>query len=188
MTFLYLVPTGMNDPERPTWGSWAGRYGPQDGAEKRAYYWANQKDAWQGTTHRDNTLKRWAEHLQNDFRSRLDWCVKGVKGANHSPEPKVRGELLREAAAGDEVTLDARGSSDPDGDRLSFSWVYYPEPGSYRGPAPKINGADSPLASFVAPKTDSPATMHVILAVTDKGSPPLTRYRRVIVTLKPAKR
>ena len=32
MTFLYLVPTGMNDPEQPTWGSWAGRYGPQPGA------------------------------------------------------------------------------------------------------------------------------------------------------------
>jgi len=28
MTFLYLVPTGMNDPEQPAWGSWAGRYGP----------------------------------------------------------------------------------------------------------------------------------------------------------------
>ena len=61
-------------------------------------------------------------------------------------------------------------------------------PGSYRGPAPKINNADSPLASFAAPKTGSPATLHVILVVTDDGSPPLTRYRRVIVTLKPAKR
>jgi hypothetical protein len=27
MSFLYLVPTGMNDPMQPTWGSWAGRYG-----------------------------------------------------------------------------------------------------------------------------------------------------------------
>jgi len=30
MTFLYLVPTGMNDPNEPTWGSWAGRYGPHE--------------------------------------------------------------------------------------------------------------------------------------------------------------
>lgn len=28
-------------------------------------------------------------------------------------------------------------------------------------------------------------TMHVILAVTDHGTPRLTRYRRVIVTVKP---
>src|SRR5207248_11546264 len=40
MTFLYLVPTGMNDPEQPTWGSWAGRYGLQEDAGK-PYYWAN---------------------------------------------------------------------------------------------------------------------------------------------------
>src|SRR5215212_22059 len=50
MTFLYLVPTGMNDPERPTWGSWAGRYGPQEEAKGKPYYWANVKDTWQGTT------------------------------------------------------------------------------------------------------------------------------------------
>jgi hypothetical protein len=47
---------------------------------------------------------------------------------------------------------------------------------------PEIKNADSPLASFVAPKSDTPRTLHVILAVT-----PLTRYRRVIVTLKPAR-
>jgi len=28
-------------------------------------------------------------------------------------------------------------------------------------------------------------TMHIILAVTDRGSPPLTRYRRVLVTVAP---
>ena len=36
MTFLYLVPTGMNDPAEPTWGSWAGRYGRQPDAADRA--------------------------------------------------------------------------------------------------------------------------------------------------------
>jgi hypothetical protein len=75
MTFLYLVPTGMNDPDQPTWGSWAGRYGRDEQYKDRPYYWANQQDTWQGTTHRDNTLKRWAVHLQNDFRTRLNWCV-----------------------------------------------------------------------------------------------------------------
>src|SRR5205814_3713606 len=60
MTFLYLVPTGMNDPQEPSWGSWAGRYGLQEGAKGRAYYWANLTDDWQGSRQRDNTLKRWA--------------------------------------------------------------------------------------------------------------------------------
>ena len=30
-----------------------------------------------------------------------------------------------------------------------------------------------------------PETMHIILAVTDQGTPPLTRYQRVIVTVVP---
>ena len=33
--FLYLVPTGMNDPLQPTWGSWAGRFGGRDDLEPR---------------------------------------------------------------------------------------------------------------------------------------------------------
>jgi hypothetical protein len=188
MTFLYLVPTGMNNPDQPTWGSWAGRYGRQEINRDRPYYWANQQDTWQGTTNRDNTLKRWAVHLQNDFRARLDWCVKDVSRANHPPEPKVRGKLQREVATGDRVTLDARDSTDPDKQTLTYSWVYYPEPGNYRGPAPEIENANRALASFIAPKTDSPQTLHLLLIVTDNGSPPLTRYRRVIVTVRPPSR
>ena len=40
-------------------------------------------------------------------------------------------------------------------------------------------------AHFTAPKVAKPGTMHVILAVTDQGQPPLTRYQRVIVTIYP---
>jgi hypothetical protein len=32
---------------------------------------------------------------------------------------------------------------------------------------------------------DQEVTLHFILRVTDKGSPPLSRYQRVIVTVKP---
>src|SRR5438045_2778500 len=60
MTFLYLVPTGMNDPMEPGWGSWAGRYGVREDSADKPFYWANQLDAWNGTTNRDNTLARWA--------------------------------------------------------------------------------------------------------------------------------
>ena len=67
MTFLYLVPTGMNAAGEPTWGSWAGRYGPREGAPGRAYFWANRSDAWRGSTSRENTLGRWAADIQNDF-------------------------------------------------------------------------------------------------------------------------
>jgi hypothetical protein len=184
-TFLYLVPTGMNDPEKPTWGSWAGRYGLQEKESSRPYYWANVQDDWQGTTHRENTLARWAVHLQNDFRARLDWCVTDFAHANHPPVPRIQGDLRRVVSAGATVSLDARESTDPDGNGLKFEWVYYPEPGSYRGPAPAFEGATSSQASFVAPKVDTAQSLHFILTLTDDGSPPLTRYQRVILTVQP---
>ena len=88
--------------------------------------------------------------------------------------------------------LSAQGSSDPDGDALSYEWFYYPEPGTLsiatgRSGAPvTIENATGRDASFVAPGNFlKPGTMHIILAVTDDGVPALTRYRRVIVTVAP---
>jgi len=181
MAFLYLVPTGMNDPEQPGWGSWAGRYGLQDAGGRR-YFWANQEDAWEGSTSRDNTLRRWAVDLQNDFRARLDWCVKPYSGANHPPRPRLDGPLRRAARPGDRIVLDAADSTDPDGDPLTFQWFAYPEAGTYRGPL-AIEGAGTPRASWVVPP--APATIHVLLRLTDGGSPPLSRYLRVIVEASP---
>lgn len=177
-TFLYLVPTGMNDPEEPEWGSWAGRYGLNENFPGKPYYWANQRDVWNGTTNRDNTLARWASALQNDFRARMDWCVKPLREANHAPVVQVEGPLRRTVELGSDVELNAAGSSDPDGDALSFRWEIYPEPGSYRRPLEIVNG-DQARAKFVAPTTN--AVIHVVLTVTDKGTPALSRYGRVVV-------
>ncbi len=186
MTFLYLVPNGLGEPEEPAWGSWAGRYGLRDDSPIKSYYWTNQVDAWQSTTNRDNTLKRWAAHLQNDFRARLDWCVKPFEEANHPPQVGVNGvegnECLRlQADAGAEIKLDARATRDPDGNVLSYEWFVYPEPGTYRGQV-TISGANTEAATVRVPGDAAGHTIHVVLIVTDNGQPPLTRYRRVVIT------
>lgn len=186
MSFLYLVPTGMNDPMQPTWGSWAGRYGLNEKDAPRPHYWANQKDHWENTTHRDNTLKRWAVHLQNDFRARLKWCVKPTNQANHPPRPHCQGDassniLFAEAPVGQPYRLSAAGTTDPDGDRLSYRWYVYPEAGSYTGQTTIADSA-KPQATLAVPADAKGRTIHVILEVTDDGAPALTRYRRVIVT------
>jgi hypothetical protein len=185
MTFLYLVPTGMNDPEQPTWGSWAGRYGKNENHLVRPYYWANLEDTWHGTTHRDNTLKRWAVDLQNDFKARLGWCGSEFKQANHPPVVRVKSKLQRTVSPGDTVVLDASDTTDPDGHGMKFEWFHYPEPGSYLGPVIAIRKATSARTSITAPEVDSVQTVHFVLIVTDSGSPPLTRYQRVILTVRP---
>jgi dienelactone hydrolase len=184
-TFLYLVPTGMNDPDQPTWGSWAGRYGTREDAAGKPYFWANQFDAWNGVTNRDNTLARWAAHLQNDFRARLDWCVKPLKEANHPPRLTLNGsrdaEILHvHARSGTELKLDAAASSDADGDRLRFDWFHYPEPGTYRGRV-EFAGVNLAATTVQIPKDAAGTTFHIVVAATDEGQPPLTRYRRAVV-------
>ncbi len=189
MAFLYLVPTGMNDPQEPTWGSWAGRYGPNEEHPGKPYFWANQKDAWRGTTSRDNTLARWAADLQNDFRARLDWCVKPRGGANHRPHAVLNGrngwEVLRlEAKPGSVVELDAHGSSDSDGDTITHEWFVYGEAGTHRGEV-TLDAADGPTTRFIAPEVQRAETIHILLRLRDDGDPPLCAYRRAVVTIRP---
>jgi hypothetical protein len=180
-TFIYLIPNGLNEPEQPTWGGWAGRYGPMEDAADRPYYWANQADTVDGSTHRENSLGRWAADLQNDFAARMDWCVQDRAAANHPPLVRVAGPLQRTVKSGETVMLDAAATTDPDGDELTFAWFAYPEPGNFRGEPPAIEGANRPKASLAAPPLDPSASLHVILAVTDGGKPPLTRYARVVM-------
>jgi hypothetical protein len=90
------------------------------------------------------------------------------------------------AKSGETVTLSAEGSQDPDGNGLSYEWIYYPEPGTYAMKEPLgIKDLHAISTSFTAPKVDQPETIHIILAVTDNGKPSLTRYQRVIVTVFP---
>jgi hypothetical protein len=65
-----------------------------------------------------------------------------------------------------------------------YRWWHYLEPSTYKKTL-AISGADSRDASFVAPNVASTQTIHIILEVTDTGTPPLTRYQRVIVTVNP---
>jgi len=76
--------------------------------------------------------------------------------------------------------LSARGSSDPDGDRLSYSWLHYPEAGGSMS-AVAIEGARNVDASLLVPQ--GVRELHVILEVRDAGSPPLVAYRRVVITV-----
>jgi hypothetical protein len=88
------------------------------------------------------------------------------------------------AHAGAVVRLDASGSTDPDGDRLTFEWMSYPEAGTYRRPL-EVDGSATAVARIKAPKVEGAPEAHVILKVRDDGTPPLTRYRRVRIAFGP---
>jgi hypothetical protein len=136
------------------------------------------------------TIWRWREHFQNDFAARMDWCVSGDRsGANHNPLAVLNGVrdktvLQLEVAGGREVILSAEGSSDPDGNKLGFSWYQYREAGTSAA-AVDLAEANTARCRFVAPVVQKPETLHVILEVRDDGSPNLVAYRRAILTIRP---
>jgi hypothetical protein len=115
----------------------------------------------------------------------MDWCTKSYKEANHPPAPILThpGELSLQPS--EPFWLDGSTSSDPDGDNLSYVWFQYPEAGTYKDLI-KINGSENLARLYItAPEVKQKQTVHFILKVTDKGSPPLSRYKRVIVNLMP---
>ncbi|MBI3855746.1 MAG: hypothetical protein HY293_08655, partial [Planctomycetes bacterium] len=126
-------------------------------------------------------LARWAVALQNDVRARMAWCLEQDSFGplvNHPPLPLLGGPDRIQIRFGGVVPLDAGGSTDPDGDELSFEWIPYPEPGG-NGAALTVEGK-GPRVSVRAPAVKSPEILHLVLAVTDSGRPPLTRYRRLL--------
>lgn len=180
-TFLGLLPNGLNVMDRPDWGGWGGRFRKSPGSEKQ---WIDlESNLAPGAL--GSTISRWAPHFQNDYQARMDWCVKEFDRANHPPSAVLRGDrshrfLEVTAKPGERVELDATGSADIDGDTLAYQWRFYPEPGSYSGQL-EIENSDRMTTGFTVPKDAAGKTLHVLLLVSDNGSPILTRYRRLVV-------
>ncbi len=181
-SFLYLLPNGLSDPEHPDWGSWGGRFRPSG----RGREFRDAPDLLDDRRRDPRfTIARWRTAYQNAFAARMDWCVLPPEKANHEPLAVCNGDTTRrvlslDAKPGQTIRLSADGSSDPDGNALSLRWWVYREAGTYWA-APTIEGATSPSASLTIPADASGRTIHVILEVTDRGRPPLTAYRRVVI-------
>lgn len=129
-------------------------------------------------------LARWTDAIQNDFAARADWCVKSFAEANHPPVVVLGHAADLRAQPGATVKVDARGTSDPDGDNLSYRWWQYEEVDTYDGSI-EIQNADQQDASFTVPDdAEKGETIHIICEVRDDGTPPLTRYQRVVVEIE----
>ncbi len=131
------------------------------------------------------TLWRWRDDYQNDFAARMQWATKPFSESNHAPVIKLSTPDNISVHSGDNVEFSAAGTTDPDGDSLSYLWFVYPEAGSLTVPL-AIDGAENVYhAGFKAPVVTKPETVQLILKVTDKGAPPLVSYKRIIITLLP---
>jgi hypothetical protein len=182
--YFYLLDVGLRSMENPSYGGWGGRLvqsatSPnrwEDGHHVTDYnpYTGEQDTAYPQT--------RWIAALQNDFAARADWTVRGYAEANHPPAVALGHAADLTVTPGRQVQLSGT-VDDPDGDDVQYRWWQYGDVDTYEGTV-EIQGADGAQASFTMPGDAAPgATIHVILEVTDAGTPPLTRYQRVIATV-----
>ncbi len=200
--FLNLIPNGLNAPEQPEWGGWGGRYLLRQPYGETRPIWTQGGDSFTRVTSADEvngvvsdqaTIWRWRDAFQHDFAARMDWTIKPHKAANHPPVVHVSERLLIDKNGTMTAFLDASGTHDPDGNKLTYTWFHYPEAGAGTGVnlaevVVKSNGPKAEITSvapcrkmwidgFVPCKGEGSA--HIILAVTDNGKPALTRYWRV---------
>ena len=214
-SWLNLIPNGLSDPEHPDWGGWGGRYElykPDFSKEKKGgsgvpfepetrAIWTNAIDSYSPYNSReygrsvgkdtaaftDNkvTLWRWRDDFQNDFAARMDWCTKSYKEANHPPVIVL--------SQPDHITVKSGEGFGPGCKRqlriqTEIVSVFY---GSniLKPVTIKIQLTCRLKIShgiYVdAPEVEKKETIHIILKVTDKGTPALSRYKRIIVTVLP---
>lgn len=193
--FFGLIRNGLGWTESPAYGGWGGRYVLYRAHGETRPIWTNNATSRDTVTLPDGrtdtsdpaTIWRWRQHFQNDFAARMDWCVAPTfADANHNPivvlnDDSSRRILTLSAASGATLDLSAKGTSDPDHDSLSIKWWIYPEAGTLAGAT--LSSPDSLTTTVQLPPART-GTLHVILQVTDSGTPALTAYRRAIITAK----
>ncbi len=216
-SYLGLIDNGLNAFRRPDWGGWGGRHVYRQPYGETHAIWTQGGDMFMRVNSQDSvvgvdgkvhvsdqaTIWRWREAYQNDFAARMDWTVRDFAHANHNPQLVLNGQpgtapVEITADAGQTLTLDAAGSTDPDGQPLHYKWWHYKEAGltGSRGASVNLTAADTPQAQV---RINSPCrdpwipglipcrgdgVAHIILEVTDDGSPRLTSYRRVILHVR----
>jgi hypothetical protein len=180
-SFLSLIPNGLFDPVHPWLGSWGGRF--QGDGNQLTDIADHDIDTEGDPDPRMSSVYRWRRAFQADFAARLDWCVKPFKEANHPPVLRMSNQSALPVKPGEVVTLNATGTTDPDGDDLTFEWSIYPnDPEMVKGVTIHRRRTATPQVD-VGPNLAG-KTIPILLTVRDSGTPNLTRFGRVLLRVE----
>ena len=210
--WMSLATRGLTDPSEPSWGGWSGRYSAEKKLNVASLYkeiaedeqrnkpflvYTDAVDHWidpeTGKEYNDKytAIWPWRQAMWNDFRARMDWCVKSFEEANHNPIAVVNGDatdaiLFKDVKPGETLSFDASASTDPDKDKLQFKWWIYKEAG--RNPYGKsipIQNPSKAKIDITIPEDAQGKEIHLILEVWDTSKiVPLADYRRVVMNVK----
>ncbi|WP_201742377.1 DUF1593 domain-containing protein [Novosphingobium ovatum] len=190
-TFLNLIDNGLRAYRPDSFGGWGGTLVPGDeykpfGAPPavRAAVRALIEDPAAHVELPPVPRHPFMAAAQNDFAARLAWSVTPrYAGANHAPRVAVQGARAMTVRAGQALPLRAT-TSDPDGNRVALRWWPYAAAGSYRGDGAGLSGEGAAPALRVPQDAKPGQTIHLIVEATDNGVPAMTRYDRVVLTVR----
>ena len=203
-SFYYTLGNGLRGYEDPTWGGWGGRFYKVEGLknvyrdiDKLSYSaWTEQvlrdfeaRNNWCNTANYDD-----ANHYPViELDKPLDFTIRSGESIeihariidNDKPDAEAMwkryGNLWEQQGMKKEQFLERSKNMRPM--PPISSWWQYMEPGTckQRVSLENIQGG----IRFTAPNVEKPETIHLILEATDQGSPALTSYARVVVTVIP---
>lgn len=178
-SFLYLLSAvyGLNNPSKPTQGRWGSMFSKIGGPFPEGYYHTCDNS--------QNELLRWVPAAKRSFQNRLLWSIKDPEEVNNIPVAVVNGHASHEvlkinAKPGEIIELDASDSYDPDDNILHFNWFHYNEADDSGGTI-QINDSKSSEIEFTLPEPSN-GEIHIVLELSDNGSPALTSYKRIIIS------
>ncbi len=164
-TFMNMLGNGLRSYEAGSYGGWGGRENQLNNSATELDY------------------PDFFPQAQSDFAARLKWSVTAsYSSANHEPVVEIEGPLNLLASAGEKIRINGE-VSDPDGNAVSIKWWQF-RVGSYPNKV-IISNPNSAQAQVLIPNDAiGGQTIHLILEATDNGTPSLTRYQRIIITIK----
>ena len=187
-TFMNMLGNGLHAYEIASYGGWGGRgvTRQSEGVSFQISDTSQQAMASALSSANNNAVNDYPNFFpaaQLDFAARLKWSVTSkYADANHEPDVKIEGPLKVLASAGETIRLNGN-VTDPDKDKVSIKWWQF-QVGTYPN---KVNISNSTaLQTKVTIPKDAVAgqTIHMILEATDNGTPTLTSYKRVIITVR----
>lgn len=197
-SFFHVYSNGLNVPDSVAYGGWGGRFSKTKCANTRGmsfveevgkdetqydpyYMYGSEKEGIQA-------INKWREHILNDFAVRMLWTTtSNYDEVNHYPIVDVNGVsskkcLFIDAIPGQSLKFDASDSYDPDNNILEYKWYIYYEPSTYKNEI-KLKGASSNICEIEIPNDSDRKNIHLILELTDNGTPRLTSYKRIVINV-----
>ena len=193
-TYLNLIGNGLHAYREETPGGWAGSVAvnpsttraeePAQAASFDAFMRSLEGIGPDGPSTRPPSPEpNFTPAAQNDFAARMRWSVTPTyAGANHEPTVTIQGLARIPTRPGEAVRL-AAAVSDPDGDTVVVRWWRWKDVDTYPGDV-TLSGRTGLETHLQVPNDATPGqTIQLVLEATDNGTPPLTSYQRVILSL-----